>query len=824
MTLPALRIVPVFAVDFILLIFCLLHIPNIQDRPTAPFEVVQEGDAVVINRLLHPTLTPQFAAGDRLLSWNGLEVSFPEQIEYLADISAIGASIEIVTRRDSGDIRDEITLVPYYTSPRFLIVSIFTGLTIFAFGLFILVNRPDDPAGKALHWSLITFGVTIMMTWGPVSLDSPEFAAARILWFFAYVGVAASFFFFTLTFPRHSTHWIVRYPFLVVVFVLGFGGVLVALHLRALDVRSRETMSLFQQFFDLFHLLLLLLIGGGLYNIARSLLRATTGEERGKIYWILWGLTIGASPFLFLHILPQLILSRYLIPEEYTTIFFTAVPFAFAVSFLKYRLFDVEVLISRSIVYPVISLFLGGSFLLVVLLFTSIVGGEIVFGEYLLVAGITLLAASVLNPVRKKLQHVVEETLFAARTNFQTAVSRIGVELRSSLSRDQLFHTLIDLLYGMIPCESIAALETGEATFLVRSIRGVEQHGDLSLLPTVEKALLAQKFLAREGSVTNNPSPPNPAVADWFRLHGWSICIPFISDSGRILGAVVVKQRSPHEPYEEHEIHLLQTAAELTSEILDRLLAQEALIITREEHKRLEELSALKSYFISSVSHELRMPLTSIRMFAETLRSSKHLTPRRKKEYLEIIEGESERLSRLIGNVLDFAKIERGLKEYNFRMIDLSDCVRAAARAMAYQVAQHRGTLKVRIPRSFPPLHADPDALEEALLNLLSNALKYSGKRKEILLTVTRARNGVMLTVSDKGLGIPDHELPSIFEKFYRVRDERTRQVGGTGLGLALVKHIIEAHRGSISVKSIVGKGTTFTITLPLKGSRRRHP
>lgn len=824
MSLPALRTVPVFAVDFILLVFCLLHIPNIQDRPTAPFEVVQEGDAVVINRLLDPTATPQFAVGDRLFSWSGLEVSFPEQVEYLADISTIGASVEIVTRRDSRDFRDQITLVPYYPSPRFLIVSIFTGLTIFAFGLFILVSRPDDPAGKALHWSLITFGVTIMMTWGPVSLDSPESTAARILWFFVYVGVAASFFFFTLTFPRRSTHWIVRYPFLVVVFVLGFGGVLVALHLRALDVRSREAMGLFQQFFDLFHLLLLLLIGGGLYNIARSLLRATTGEERAKIYWILWGLTIGASPFLFLHILPQLTLSRYLIPEEYTTIFFTAVPFAFAVSFLKYRLFDVEVLISRSIVYPVISLFLGGSFLLVVLLFTSIVGGEIVFGEYLLVAGITLLAASLLNPVRKKLQHVVEETLFAARTNFQTAVSRIGAELRSSLSRDQLFHTLIDLLYGMIPCESIAALETGEETFLVRSTRGVEQHGDLPLLPTVEKALLAQKFLAREGSVTNSSSPPDPAVADWFQLHGWSICIPFISDSGRILGAVVVKQRSPHEPYEEHEIHLLQTAAELTSEILDRLLAQEALIITREEHQRLEELSTLKSYFISSVSHELRMPLTSIRMFAETLRSSKHLTPRKKKEYLEIIEGESERLSRLIGNVLDFAKIERGLKEYHFRMIDLSDCVRAAARAMAYQVAQHGGTLKVRIPRSLPHLHADPDALEEALLNLLSNALKYSGKRKEILLTVARARNGVTLTVSDKGLGIPDHELPSIFEKFYRVRDERTRQVGGTGLGLALVKHIVEAHRGSISVKSIVGKGTTFTITLPLKGSRRRHP
>ena len=824
MSLPTLRTVPIFAVDFVLLVLCLLHIPDIQDRPTAPFEVVLDGDKVVINRLMQPAAPSPFAVGDRLLSWNGLEVSFPEQVEYLTDLSMIGASMEIVTRSALGDFRHQITLIPYYSSPRFLIVSLFTGLTIFAFGLFVLWNRPDDRAGKNLQLSLITFGVSILMTWGPIGLDSLQAYGARTMWFFAYVGVAASFFFFTLTFPRRSTTRIVRHPFLVVVFVFGFGGVLAALHLHALDVRSSEAMNLFQQFFDLFHLLLLLLIGGGLYNIARSLQRSTTGEERAKIYWILWGLTIGASPYLFLHILPQLILSRYLIPEEYTTIFFTAVPFAFAVSFLKYRLFDVEVLISRSIVYPVITLFLGGSFLLVVLLFTSIVGGDIVFGEYLLVAGITLVAAFALNPVRRRLQRVVEETLFAARANFQSAVGRIGAQLRSSLSRDQLFHTLVDTLYGMIPCESIAALEQGEATFLMRSSRGVEQRGGLPMPPTVEKSLLAHKILTREGSVIKSTYHPNQHVADWFRLHGWSICVPFVSDSGQILGALMVRQRSPHEPYEEHEIHLLQTAAELTSEILDRLLAQEALIISREEHKRLEELSTLKSYFISSVSHELRMPLTSIRMFAETLRSSRHLTPKKKKEYLEIIEGESERLSRLIGNVLDFAKIERGLKEYDFRMIDLSDCVRAAVRAMAYQVAQHRGTLKVRIPRSLPPLSADPDALEEALLNLLSNALKYSGKRKEILLTVARARNGVTLTVSDKGFGIPEHELPSIFEKFYRVRDERTRQVGGTGLGLALVKHIIEAHRGSISVKSMVGKGTTFTITLPLKGSRRRHP
>jgi signal transduction histidine kinase len=258
------------------------------------------------------------------------------------------------------------------------------------------------------------------------------------------------------------------------------------------------------------------------------------------------------------------------------------------------------------------------------------------------------------------------------------------------------------------------------------------------------------------------------------------------------------------------------------AEILERLTLQEKIILAQEEQKRSEELSALKSYFISSVSHELRMPLTSIRMFAETLRSGKAGSPRRQREYLEIIEGESERLSRLIGNILDFAKIERGVKEYAFTQVHLEEIMRRSANAMRYQFEKHKGRLRTRVKKGIPVVTADSDALEEAVLNLLSNALKYSTLRKEVRVSLFERHHHVVIEVADKGIGIPESELGNIFDRFYRVRDDRTRQVGGAGLGLALVKHIVDAHHGTLSVKSKVGKGSTFTIRLPFRQPKGR--
>ena len=174
-----------------------------------------------------------------------------------------------------------------------------------------------------------------------------------------------------------------------------------------------------------------------------------------------------------------------------------------------------------------------------------------------------------------------------------------------------------------------------------------------------------------------------------------------------------------------------------------------------------------------------------------------------------------QRLARLVDNVLDFSKIEQGKKIYRMRQIALPDVVRSAARAMEYPLSQQGFDLKVSIEEKLPSVSADADALEQAILNLLSNAMKYSRISRQIDLCCGSNNGDAVIAVADHGIGIAAHDQPRIFEKFYRVRSADTDLIAGTGLGLTLVKHIVQAHGGSVQVQSAPGKGSTFSIRIP---------
>ena len=810
------------AIDALLLAICLLHIPNVLNRPNAPFEVEEHAGRIVVHNILDQRASGEVQTGDVLLSWEGKRILMPEMEEYIADLSTTGSSIHVSLERNGTTYSSAVALIPYYPSPRFLIISLFNGLTMFVVGLFILLNRPGDVAARALHWSMITFGTTIMVTWGAITPYSWETYLSRTVWFITYLGVAVAFFFFTLTFPRMRIRWLAEHSWLMVVAVVAFGTLFAISHLSALHAETADSFVTFQFLFDLFHVSLFVFIGGGVVNIARASMRAATSEERQQLYWIFWGLLIGTAPYLLLHILPQVALSQYLVPEEYTSIFFLAVPVAFAISFLKYRLFDIEVVVNRTIVYAVLSVFIVATYILVVLMVTSIIGGEIVFEKYLLVAGLTLVVGLLVNPLRLKLQHVVDETLFAARANYRRAVTRITAELHRSLNRDDLFGRVVEAVHRVVPSEMLAAYGVEDGTLALQSFLGTRPTERCSITEDLKRALVERRVLAKRNVVRGELPHVDISREGFLDDCGWSVCVGVAAEGGELLGVLAVSPRLPREHYDEEELDLLLAVGSEAAEILERLTLQQKIILAQEEQKRSEELSALKSYFISSVSHELRMPLTSIRMFAETLRSGKAGSPRRQREYLEIIEGESERLSRLIGNILDFAKIERGVKEYAFTEVHLEEIMRRSVNAMRYQFEKHKGRLRTRVKKGIPVVTADGDALEEAVLNLLSNALKYSTLRKEVSVSLFERHHQVVIEVADKGIGIPESELGNIFDRFYRVRDDRTRQVGGAGLGLALVKHIVDAHHGTLSVKSKVGRGSTFTITLPIRQPKGR--
>jgi signal transduction histidine kinase len=226
-------------------------------------------------------------------------------------------------------------------------------------------------------------------------------------------------------------------------------------------------------------------------------------------------------------------------------------------------------------------------------------------------------------------------------------------------------------------------------------------------------------------------------------------------------------------------------------------------------------LARLKSDFVSNVSHELRTPLSLIRLYAETLEMGRLTSPQKYQEYYQIIRKESERLTSLINNILDFSRIEAGRKEYDFRETDLRELVHNTIDSYRYQIEQNGFTLEEKID-PVPPIRVDREAIARSLVNLVNNALKYSQDQKFIGVNLYRYNGSVKLEVIDHGIGIPAQEQAKIFEKFYRVGDPLVHNTKGSGLGLSLVRHIVNAHGGEVSVDSTPGQGSKFTIALPV--------
>src|SRR5882757_4053810 len=230
-------------------------------------------------------------------------------------------------------------------------------------------------------------------------------------------------------------------------------------------------------------------------------------------------------------------------------------------------------------------------------------------------------------------------------------------------------------------------------------------------------------------------------------------------------------------------------------------------------------LAKVKSDFVSNVSHELRTPLALIRLYAETLELGRISTPGKHQEYYEIIRKESERLSSLINNILDFSRIEAGKKEYNFRETDMADLVRSTLDSYRFEIEQNGFQFEQKIDNNLPQLRVDREAIARSLLNLVNNAVKYSATEKYLGVNLYKRNGGVNLEVVDHGIGIPVKEQPKIFEKFYRVGDPLVHNTKGSGLGLSLVRHIVQAHGGIVAVESAPGRGSKFIITLPLHNS-----
>ncbi len=225
-------------------------------------------------------------------------------------------------------------------------------------------------------------------------------------------------------------------------------------------------------------------------------------------------------------------------------------------------------------------------------------------------------------------------------------------------------------------------------------------------------------------------------------------------------------------------------------------------------------LAGMKADLVATVSHELKTPLASMQLLVDTLLEDERIDPVKTREYLELIGRENVRLSRLIGNFLTFSRLERNKYSFDFTAVRVDDVVRAAVAAAGERFSQPDCRLTVNVERGLPEIRADEGALATALVNLLDNAYKYTPGEKQIELRAYAQAHGVCLEVRDNGIGIAPGEIKRIFREFHQADQRLSRAGGGCGLGLAIVRHLVEAHGGRVDVTSEIGKGSTFSVAL----------
>ena len=246
--------------------------------------------------------------------------------------------------------------------------------------------------------------------------------------------------------------------------------------------------------------------------------------------------------------------------------------------------------------------------------------------------------------------------------------------------------------------------------------------------------------------------------------------------------------------------------------------AEGAMLVLQDVTEQ-EKLDKMRKEFVANVSHELRTPLTTIRSYTETLLDGALDNKEYTLNFLKVINSESERMTRLVKDLLQLSKLDYDKMEWNMKSLSILNILRDCVVKMEMAAKQKNQSLSFEAIGELCEINGDKDRIEQVIINIISNAIKYTPENGSIKVTAKRLKDSVEIRIADSGIGIPKDDLPRLFERFYRVDKARSRSMGGTGLGLSIAKNIVEAHKGSIRIESEYGKGSEVIINFPCEES-----
>jgi signal transduction histidine kinase len=798
--------------DAFIFLICTTGLICINHKAKLPFDLHGQDSLLTIKHI--DQKATGISEGDKLISVDGFQINSVEETEFITDRHDIGDFINIEIISSSGKLGLKAELINYYSTV-YLISTSAVALFFFVIALFVLIKRAETKAAVIFHWASISVSVMLCLTWSNLNTFSHiSLYLSRVILLIAYVAAPALFVHFTLIFPTDNTYkWSnllkINYSIAFIISALSIYTFVYAITFTCDNsIKNFLTAFNYVRFFLIINVVLSITIF--IINLNKEKNKA----KQKQLKWLLFGFLVGPLSFVLLWVIPILLKGKALIPEEIIMVLICAIPVTFSIAIIRYRMLDIDEVINRSLVYGIVITIL-------LALYSGVIGITVstlhISDQSIISAVAAVFLGLLFQPIKTKVQYFVAKRFFRIRYNFRKELSKLSSEIKNFNDINSLGKYLITEIDRLIPVDKIAFcefdLQTGK--LIIKNHKNFEALANKSL--RIKSETLEKKGF--DVAAIKNKVDNEVDISSIFQntLIRWKInlVIPIKSVNEELFGFLLLGNKKSGAKFTSEDVDLLKEIGLSAGSTIERLSLQEQLIREKMEAERLEELNRQKSMFVSTVSHELKTPLTSIKMFSELLRQREKNISETSKSHLEIIEGESDRLTRLINNVLNFSKIEKGVKEYSFREINFNIIVKKVLNTMQYSIKMKGFNLKTHLSEFDDLVFADEDAIIEAVENLISNAIRFSGDKNEIEINTFEENNFVCISIRDFGIGIESKDIDKIFDQFYRSQNVKIRNIDGTGLGLPIVKHIVEAHKGKIFVESKLGKGSKFTLCFP---------
>ncbi len=799
--------VKILIIDLLLFLICIPGIIQVIHKADLPFPVIGMKEGLTLKADY-----PPFKKNDLLISINGNPVNSIDQLEFTTDTKNKGDIVSAIVSRNGAYYESNIVLRRYYSGAYIAAASVI-GLSFFVLAFLVLSNGTEKKASVVFHWGSVSTALILFCTWGNIYLLPYNLGwIVRYTFHAGYVAAPAIFIHFAYLFPidREKERKKIIYFFYL-------SAALLFLYLSftfTLAARDFNPVSL-----DLYlyasNLLRVYIISGVLISViifTKAYFLASGLAEKKKLKWILFGFFAGPLMYILAWVIPQA-LGFTFIPEIAAIFFMLFVPVTFAIAILKYHLFDIDFVINRSIVYSISVAFL-------VLLYFAIVylvSGLLTYPGNNIPSVVSVVAAALLfQPVKRRVQRFVDLKFFRVQYDFRNAVKQFFSDLKQSNDFNALSEFVVKETDRIIPLSRSGIVLCDAANKIIthfyhKGFEALEQEGALYKLQLLfMNADVPAAFLHKlESSI-------DIGIIDkeMHQLFGIVIIIPLLTNEKKLGGYFIAGEKKSGSRFSIEDVEMLKLIGMRTALEISRIKLNQELIYEQLQKEKLQELDKLKSFFISSTAHELKTPLTSIKLFSETLERKLNETDNK---YLQIIKGECDRLTRLIDNLLDISRIERSEKKYYPEPVFLLPLLRKSLLLMEYQFNMENCTVTFE-PGKIEELliYADEDAVISALINIYTNALKYSRAPKKLAVKVNNSGSSVVISISDNGIGMSEEDVKNILQPYYRSTLVQNKNFIGTGIGLALVKHIVEGHSGKIYINSIPGEGSTFTLEFPV--------